>query len=284
MIGFFEIGTINIFQSGGSALTLFLVSIFFLSMGSFSSLLIYRLGLKETDNDKSINLFLPRSHCPRCKKQISLLNLIPILGFIKQLGKCNECNKPISLMYLFNELIHLLTGLLIIYFLQISLLSLTVYVLFFILYILFILDIKFFYLPLGLNYCLSGIGIISNGLFGFFVGDLSTHISSHLWLSLLGCFTGFVSLWVVNFIYKLINKRDGIGGGDFILFAGIGSITGPFSLAPILFLGSISALLIITGNLKKYSREVPLGSGLILGFIFYILLKYFELLGNILVI
>jgi len=93
-----------------------------------------------------------------------------------------------------------------------------------------------------------------------------------------------LSLWTVNFIYRLITKKDGIGGGDFILFAGLGSIAGPLALAPILFLGSLSALLIAITNLKKYSNEVPLGSGLILGFIFYVLLKYFELLVNIVVI
>ena len=93
-----------------------------------------------------------------------------------------------------------------------------------------------------------------------------------------------MSLWTVNFIYRLITKKDGIGGGDFILFAGLGSIAGPLALAPILFLGSISALLIVITDQKKYSKEVPLGSGLILGFIFYVLLKYFELLGNLIVI
>ena len=85
-------------------------------MGSFSSVLIYRLGKIETEKSKKINLFFPRSHCPHCKEQILLTNLIPLIGFIRQLGKCKNCREPISLMYPFTELLHLVMGILIIYF------------------------------------------------------------------------------------------------------------------------------------------------------------------------
>ena len=253
-------------------------------MGSFSSVLIYRLGKIETEKDEKINLFFPRSHCPHCKKQILLTNLIPLIGFIRQLGKCKNCGEPISLIYPFTELLHLVIGILIIYFFEISLLSITIYAIFFVLYILFILDLKFFYLPIGLNVFLGILGIASNSVFSLFIDNTNIYNLSSSSLSILGYMSGFLSLWTVNFTYRLIAKKDGIGGGDFILFGGLGSIVGPFELAPILFLGSISALLIVLTNLKKYSNEVPLGSGLILGFIFYVLVKYFELLPNMLVI
>ena len=253
-------------------------------MGSFSSVLIYRLGKIEVEKNKEINLFFPRSHCPHCKKQISLINLIPLIGFIKQRGKCKNCEESISLMYPFNELLHLLVGILVIYFFDISLISLIIYTIFFVLYVLFILDLKFFYLPIGLNIFLGILGISTNSIFDLSVSNMDIFNLGSASLSILGYSAGFLSLWAVNFIYRLITKKDGIGGGDFILFAGLGSIVGPLALAPILLLGSISALLIVITDLKKYSKEVPLGSGLILGFIFYVLLKYFELLGNLIVI
>ena len=253
-------------------------------MGSFSSVLIYRLGEIETKKNKEINLFFPRSHCPHCKKQIQLTNLIPLIGFIRQLGKCKDCKKPISLMYPFNELLHLVVGILIIYFFGSSLLSIIIYTIFFVLYILFILDLKFFYLPIGLNIFLGTLGIITNTMSNLFIDDSNIFSLGSSSLSILGYLAGFLSLWSVNFAYALVTKKDGIGGGDFILFAGLGSIAGPLALAPILFLGSISALLIVITNLEKYSKEVPLGSGLILGFIFYVLLKHFELLENLIVI
>ena len=253
-------------------------------MGSFSSVLIYRLGEIETKKNEEINLFFPRSHCPHCKEQILLTNLIPLIGFIRQLGKCKNCREPISLMYPFTELLHLVMGILIIYFFEISLLSITIYAIFFVLYILFILDLKFFYLPIGLNIFLGILGIASNSVFSLFIDNTNIYNLSSSLLSILGYLSGFLSLWTVNFAYALVTKKDGIGGGDFILFAGLGSIAGPLALAPILFLGSISALLIVITNLEKYSKEVPLGSGLILGFIFYVLLKHFELLENLIVI
>ena len=253
-------------------------------MGSFSSVLIYRLGKIEVEKNKEINLFFPRSHCPHCKKQISLINLIPLIGFIKQRGKCKNCEESISLMYPFNELLHLLVGILVIYFFDISLISLIIYTIFFVLYVLFILDLKFFYLPIGLNIFLGILGISTNSIFDLSVSNMDILNLGSTSLSILGYSAGFLSLWAVNFIYRLVTKKDGIGGGDFILFAGLGSIAGPLALAPILLLGSISALLIVITDLKKYSKEVPLGSGLILGFIFYILLKYFELLENLIVI
>jgi leader peptidase (prepilin peptidase)/N-methyltransferase len=164
------------------------------------------------------------------------------------------------------------------------LLSIIIYTIFFVLYILFILDLKFFYLPIGLNIFLGIIGITTNTISNLFIDDSNILSLGSSSLSILGYSAGFLSLWSVNFAYKSITKKHGIGGGDFILFAGLGSIVGPLALAPILFLGSISALLIVLTNLKKYSNEVPLGSGLILGFIFYVLLRYFELLANMPVI
>ena len=253
-------------------------------MGSFSSVLIYRLGKIEVEKNKEINLFFPRSHCPHCKKQISLINLIPLVGFIKQRGKCKNCEESISLMYPFNELLHLLVGILVIYFFEISIISLIIYTIFFVLYVLFILDLKFFYLPIGLNIFLGILGISTNSIFDLSVSNMDILNLGSTSLSILGYSAGFLSLWAVNFIYRLVTKKDGIGGGDFILFAGLGSIAGPLALAPILLLGSISALLIVITDLKKYSKEVPLGSGLILGFLFYILLKYFELLENLIVL
>ena len=95
---------------------------------------------------------------------------------------------------------------------------------------------------------------------------------------------GYLSLWIVNFFFKIMHKKDGIGGGDFILFGGIGTIVGPLALAPILFIGSLSAILIILTQPKKFKREIPLGSGLILGLFIFISLIYFELFENILVI
>jgi prepilin signal peptidase PulO-like enzyme (type II secretory pathway) len=82
----------------------------------------------------------------------------------------------------------------------------------------------------------------------------------------------------------LISKKDGIGGGDFILFGGIGSLLGPFSLGLILFMASLFGCLMFLIDRKKNKEQIPLGSCLILGSICYFLIKNFELLDNFLVI
>ena len=79
----------------------FILSIVFLSIGSFSSVLIYRLPLMESGK-KKINLFYPRSHCPECKHTLSNKNLIPLISYLLNYGKCSFCSQKISLIYLMN--------------------------------------------------------------------------------------------------------------------------------------------------------------------------------------
>ena len=95
---------------------------------------------------------------------------------------------------------------------------------------------------------------------------------------------GYSFLWFVNFIFKIIYRRDGIGGGDFILFGGIGSIFGQISLGLILFLGAFIGCIFFLIFNNKFKNEIPLGSSLILGSVFYFFIKKYELLSNFLVI
>jgi prepilin signal peptidase PulO-like enzyme (type II secretory pathway) len=113
---------------------LFFLIMVFLSIGSLSSVVIHRLILMEF-TDTRINLFTPRSHCPQCKKSISLINLIPLFGFLIQKGKCINCKVAISYKYPLHEVIHIVTGLSIYLLFNINLFSILIYILFSILYI-----------------------------------------------------------------------------------------------------------------------------------------------------
>ena len=249
----------------------------FLSIGSFSSVVIYRLILIEFTNTK-INLFTPRSHCPGCKKNISLINLIPLFGFLIQKGKCINCKEDISYKYPLHEAIHLVAGLSIYFLYDINLFSILIYILFSIFYILFICDLEKFYIPFYLNLSISIIGL-STAYYGniFNIDTFNILKTSQFELSLYGFIFGYSVLWLINFCFKLFKKQDGIGGGDFLLLGGIGSLIGPISLAPVIFIGSLSTLLL--GLIGKYdlNNELPLGSGLIIGLLIYLLTKFFEL-------
>ena len=249
----------------------------FLSIGSFSSVVIYRLILIEFTNTK-INLFTPRSHCPGCKKNISLINLIPLFGFLIQKGKCINCKEDISYKYPLHEAIHLVAGLSIYFLYDINLFSILIYILFSIFYILFICDIEKFYIPFYLNLSISIIGL-SSAYYGniFNIDTFNILKTSQFELSLYGFIFGYSVLWLINFCFKLLKKQDGIGGGDFLLLGGIGSLVGPISLAPVIFIGSLATLFV--GLIGKYDlkKELPLASGFIIGLLIYLLIKFFEL-------
>ena len=256
---------------------LFLLSFFFLSFGSFASVLIYRLPIIDTKNS-NIGLFLPRSHCPNCKKTIRLINLIPLIGYFKQSGKCEKCNSVIGISYFIHEITHLSFGLSLYIFLGISSLSILVYLLFFIFYILLISDLNNFFLPYYLNLSISFIGLLLAFLGTPFRIETYGFIeSSQIFISIYGFICGYGVLFFINFIYQIVNKVDGIGGGDFLLLGGIGTLVGPLSLSTIILLGSLLTLVIIYVNYDKYKQELPLGAGLIIGLFTYTICKFFEL-------
>ncbi len=152
-------------------------------------------------------------------------------------------------------------------------------------YVLFYLDLKFYYLPLSINLLLVITGFISNVFFNMFIDDLNYLFNlNSIQFSSLGFLIGYSSLWLVNFVFKTIYKKDGIGGGDFILFGAIGSMFGPFSLALILFLGAITGCILFLFSNASFKKEIPLGSCLILGSVFYFFIKKYELLNMFIVI
>ena len=253
-------------------------------VGSFAQSVIYRSNPKILNKNK-LNIFYPRSFCPSCKNRINPLYLIPLLGFLFQVGKCIKCKEKISIEYPLAEISFLLIGLLLVYLYGLNLFFYIIFLIFFLFYILFFLDLKFFYLPFGLNITLILIGLTANGFLNMFVDTFFNLLNGNgLLFSLYGLFFGFFTLWSVNFFYKLMREKDGIGGGDFILFGAIGSILGPVSLSFILLVSSLIGCIFFLINKEAFDNRIPFGSFLIVGSIIYFITKNFELLDNFLVI
>ena len=247
-------------------------------VGSFINVIAWRFPLNQS-------IVLPRSYCPKCYTKLTWFENIPILSWLIQKGKCNSCKSNISIFYPLTEIFFLFMGLAALNAYGISiflyLLILTTYLL----YVLFYLDLKFYYLPLSINLLLVITGFISNVFFNMFIDDLNYLFNlNSIQFSSLGFLIGYSSLWLVNFVFKAIYKKDGIGGGDFILFGAIGSMFGPFSLGLILFLGAIIGCTLFLFLNKAFKKEIPLGSCLILGAVFYFFIKKYELLGMFIVI
>jgi leader peptidase (prepilin peptidase)/N-methyltransferase len=190
--------------------------------------------------------------------------LLPIFSFLIQKGKCLYCSQRINSSYLINELVHISIILLIALNVGINFIGFIYYLIFSIIYILFFLDLKHLFLPIYLNVSLILIGLLINVVFNIFTSYQE---------ALLGLVAGFGSLWFINALFKIIKSKDGIGGGDFILLGGLGSIFGISSLGPIILLGSSFSILIYTLSDRTKREEIPLGSGLILGAIFFYLIQ-----------
>ena len=136
------------------------------------------------------------------------MNLIPLIGYIKQGGRCSNCNVKISFYYLINEIVHLIIGLVLYSILGLSIQLLIAFLIAVILIILFMLDYKFFLLPFNINIALLLIGLIGIGYAEIF--KISFLDYNNLSMSALGAFIGFAFLWLVNFFFMEVKVRFSI--------------------------------------------------------------------------
>lgn len=179
-----------------------LVFVIGLVFGSFFNVCIYRIPA-------GISIILPPSHCPFCGKRLTPRELIPIISFLLQKGRCRGCNGTISIRY---PLIELLTGIifLIIYLhWGISLKTAEGLVFTSLLIMIFFIDLDVQIIP----NILVGIGLAMGLVFRLFEGDLGN--------GLIGVCLG---AGIIFIIYIL--SRGGMGEGDIKMAGMLGSFLG----------------------------------------------------------
>ena len=229
------------------------------SLGSLASMLIYRLPIENSE----ITIFYPRSFCPLCKNQLTIVQLIPFVGYLLSRGTCQTCNAKISYSYLIHEALIAAFILFIFNIMEFTNLSAWVIVLIVIsLYIQSIIDIQTLHLFQPLSIILMIAGLLLNISTGFFTIPLD---------ALLGLIFGYGILFCINHVHKMMRSIDGIGSGDFLLLGGIGAVFGASAIGPILLIGSSITLSLYVFN-KNKDKELPLGFGLGLAGIFYCLI------------
>ena len=236
----------------------FFAFIFGAVVGSFLNVCIFRLPAK-------ISIIKPLSQCPHCHHPIRFYDNIPLISYIVLKGKCRDCGGTISWRY---PLVELLTAVLSL-FLFIKIVNIAPLVpipiglvLNFLIYFIFVsvliiiafIDLDHQIIPDVLT--LPGIPIFFL-LAVFVVKDVP-------WLdALIGLLVGGGVLFGIAFVYELITKREGMGGGDIKLLAMIGGFLGWKSLIFILLFSSFSgaiigiAVMIIKKQDMKYA--VPFG-------------------------
>lgn len=265
--------------------TFFLVVVGFFSLliGSFLNAAIYRIPImlqqswreeceelfggenEQTDSKEKFNLFVPRSQCPHCGHMITALENIPVLSYLFLGGKCSSCKTKISIQYPVLEILTALISIFVAWKVGFGWQTLAALVLTWTLITLSMIDAKTMLLPDSLTLPLMWLGIAVN-YHGMFV-DLQS--------SVLGAMFGYLSLWSLFHVFKLITGKEGMGYGDFKILAALGAWGGwqilPFTIFAASTLGAIIGILIIVIQRQKESQPIPFGPWLALaGFIGFI--------------
>lgn len=246
----------------GGALLLGLV------VGSFLNVLIHRLPLMlerqwradaretlalPTEPGERFDLFLPASHCPDCLKPVSPWENIPLLGYLCLRGRCSGCGTRISPRYPLVELGSAGLALFAAWHFGFSASAMAFMVVSWGLLALSLIDIQHQLLPDSLVLPLLWLGLIVNAC-GLFVP-----LDHALW----GAVTGYLSLWSVYWLFKLISGKEGIGHGDFKLMALLGAWGGwqilPFTLLFSSLTGAIVGLVLLRLHGKHVNTPIPFG-------------------------
>jgi len=206
------------------------------------------LSGKELPEAAPFNLMVPRSRCPHCGHQIQWFENIPVLSYLALGGKCSSCKAGISLRY---PTVELVTGAL--FFFCIwqwgpTMTGAAWCVLAATLVTLALIDWDTTLLPDDLTLPLLWLGLIAAAL-----NWIPVTLNSSLW----GAVAGYMSLWLIYWGFKLATGKEGMGFGDFKLFAALGAWFGWQTLIPMILMASVIGA--IVGIALKFNSKLREG-------------------------
>ncbi len=248
------------------------VLLFGLCVGSFLNVVAYRLPLMMERDWKlecheflelkppeieptllSINLASPASACPYCGHKIRFWENIPVISYLLLRAKCSSCGSKISAQYPAVELVTGFSSIIVAYQFGVTIQTLAALVFTWVLIALTLIDLKKQLLPDNMTLPLLWTGIFLS-FFGLFT-DLKS--------SIIGAMAGYLILWSVYHLFKLLTKKEGMGFGDFKLLAALGAWMG-FSYLPQIILvssvvGAIAGISMLLMGKTKQQQPIPFG-------------------------
>jgi leader peptidase (prepilin peptidase) / N-methyltransferase len=246
-----------------------------LLVGSFLNVVIYRLPVimnnewradcraltgEQPVEQPVFNLVVPRSACPSCRAPITAIQNIPVVSWLVLRGKCASCNTPISARYPLVELLTAVASGLVAFRFGFGMLALAGLLFTWLLVALTFIDLDTQLLPDSLTYPLLWIGLLLSTTSPVWSPGASPLTSTD---SILGALVGYLSLWSLYWIFLFITKKEGMGFGDFKLFAAFGAWFGWKMLLPIILfascVGSIVGLYILYRQRKGIETHIPFG-------------------------
>ena len=259
---------------------LFIVLSFFLALliGSFLNVVIYRLPIMmerawreqfeeiaETPADElptgRFDLVAPRSCCPACGHQITAMQNIPVASFLMLRGKCSNCQAPISRRYPIIELLTaVLTGIVAWRF-GFGWEAAAAILMTWTLIAISVIDIDHQIIPDSISLPLIWAGLFLS-LFHEAAGAEILFVDPRT--AIIGALAGYLSLWSIYHLFRLITGKEGMGYGDFKLLAALGAWLGPWPMLPVIIL--LSAVVGATVGIslivfKRHDRGVPIPFG-----------------------
>ena len=246
-----------------------------LIVGSTLNVIISRLPVMveatsgdEDDNnsgshDVKFNLWMPRSRCKSCLNPILFRDLIPVLSWVLLKGRCRNCSVRISWRYPIVETLGCLFAILLVGHFEITVAMFCAGVCFALLIATSTIDVERGMLLDELTYPLLWCGLVTSIWFQH------SNVFPSPSEAIVGVIAGYLSFWLINFLFRVVRKKDGLGHGDFKLLAAIGAWVG-WHLLPVVVLIAITIGLvygIVRVLQKEYSQEdgIPFGPFLAMG-------------------
>ncbi len=191
-------------------------------------------SLINTDNQPRLTLSHPRSHCPHCTHPIAWYDNLPVLSYLLLGAKCRHCQTAISPLYPATELVTALLSVFVIAVFGVSMMGGLALLFTWLLISLSAIDWRVKLLPDRLVLPLALIGLSANA-FGLFTTPTS---------AMLGLVAGFMSLWLIATVFKIITAKDGMGLGDAKLLAAIGAWLGISALPLVVFIAAVLGVIV----------------------------------------
>lgn len=237
-------------------------------VGSFLNVVIHRVPImmerewqrhcselneSPSENAEPFNLIQPRSRCPQCGHQITAGENIPIISFILQKGCCSSCGSRISVRYPVVETLAAVTSGLVAWHFGFGWQSACALVVTWSLIALTFIDLDHKLLPDSITLPILWLGLVAS-LVPVFADSQS---------SILGAAAGYLSLWSVYQIFRIVTGKEGMGFGDFKLLGMLGAWLGWQALPVIILMSSLVGATVGIGLIlfKRHERAKPIPFG-----------------------
>ncbi len=270
---------------------------FALIIGSFLNVVIYRLPLmmqrewreqcEELHSEPApnlpegpFNLVVPRSRCPACGKNIKAWQNIPVLSYLLLGARCANCKSSIAVRYPLVEMLTAILAAVCAWQFGFGWEALMAIGLSCVLVAISLIDFDHQIIPDSIVMPLLWVGLIMS-LFHPLAGTDTLFISPKD--AIIGALAGYLSLWSVYQLFKLITGKEGMGFGDFKLLAALGAWLGPWPALPMIILlsaivGAVTGIAMIV--LRGRDRQLPIPYGPYLAAAGWITMLYGEAIWN----